>query len=124
MNFYFYDFVFVCDYNNSYILLLLNNALGLFVRMKYEVRYSREAKKDYLSIRKSGNRPLIKKVDKILDELSFHPTEGTGKPEKLKGDLAGYYSRRLNKKHRIIYTIDSGQVIVYVLAMIGHYSDK
>jgi len=39
-------------------------------------------------------------------ELAEHPREGTGKPEMLKGDLAGYWSRRINREHRLVYSIE------------------
>ncbi|MFT6216181.1 MAG: toxin YoeB [Roseivirga sp.] len=53
-----------------------------------------------------------------------HPTKGTGKPEMLKHDLAGLYSRRINKKHRLVYSINEQVVTVYVLSAWSHYGDK
>jgi toxin YoeB len=57
----------------------------------------------------------------ILLELENHPTTGTGKPELLKHELSGYWSRRLNKKDRIIYQILEDEVIVVVVSALGHY---
>ncbi|MCB0506479.1 MAG: Txe/YoeB family addiction module toxin [Cyclobacteriaceae bacterium] len=53
-----------------------------------------------------------------------HPTTGTGQPEMLKHDLAGLYSRRINKKHRLVYSIKEQIVTVYVLSAWSHYGDK
>jgi toxin YoeB len=53
-----------------------------------------------------------------------HPTKGTGQPEMLKHDLAGLYSRRINKKHRLVYSINEQVVTVYVLTAWFHYGDK
>ena len=73
---------------------------------------------------KSGNQALLRKVDGLLKELAVHPTEGTGKPEMLKGDLTGCYSRRINHQHRMVYEVESDTVRLSVLPMRGHYSDK
>lgn len=52
------------------------------------------------------------------------PQTGTGKPEALKGDFAGLWSRRIDKGARLIYSIYEETVCVYVLSMRGHYGDK
>jgi len=54
----------------------------------------------------------------------MHPETGTGKPERLKFDLSGYWSRRINKKDRLIYFIQNEIVTVTVVSALGHYSDK
>ena len=64
------------------------------------------------------------KIEKIFDELYEHPTSGIGKAERLKGDLSGYWSRRLNKKDRMVYKIENSIVTVYVLSLRGHYGDS
>lgn len=65
-----------------------------------------------------------KKAVKLLNELMDHPRTGTGKPEPLSGDRAGQWSRRITKKHRLIYEIFDKEVYVDVLAAYGHYGDK
>ncbi len=59
-----------------------------------------------------------------LDELTEHPTTGTGKPEVLKFGLSGFYSRRITQKHRLVYKVDNEQIIVLIISAIGHYIDK
>ena len=73
---------------------------------------------------KVGNKAILRKIEKILPELEEHPTIGTGKPEPLKGEFAGLWSRRLNQQHRMIYEIIDETVTVYLLSAKGHYNDK
>ncbi len=65
-----------------------------------------------------------KKALRLIDELYEHPRTGTGKPEMLKGDLKGRWSRRINRKHRLIYRIEDIEVTVLVISAYGHYDDK
>lgn len=90
---------------------------------KYSIIATRRADKDLKHWHQSGDKAVQRKIEKIFDELRQHPTTGTGKPEQLKGDLSKYWSRRLNKKDRIIYRIDDNIVIVYILSLRGHYDD-
>jgi len=53
-----------------------------------------------------------------------HPKSGTGQPEQLKHNLAGLYSRRINLKHRLVYSINDEIVTVLVLSAWAHYEDK
>jgi toxin YoeB len=91
---------------------------------KYRVTLTDQAKKDLIKHFKSGNKATIKKIEKILLELSEHPTIGTGNPEQLKFELAGLWSRRLNQKDRLIYEILEDIIIVDVISAMGHYQDK
>lgn len=90
---------------------------------KYTVKISKTADVDIEKHKKSGKKSSIKKIDEILDELEIHPYSGTGKPEALKHELSGKWSRRINKKDRIIYTVHDRVVEVVVLSVMGHYSD-
>ena len=60
----------------------------------------------------------------LIAELYEHPKTGTGKPELLRGERAGQWSRRITKKHRLVYEIYEKQVVVLVLTAYGHYNDK
>lgn len=92
--------------------------------MKYVLEFSKTALEDIEKHKKSGDKAVLKKIKKLLQELMESPTEGTGQPEKLKHDLAGLYSRRINKKHRLVYSINENIVTVYVLSAWSHYGDK
>ena len=91
---------------------------------EFKVILSDKAKKDLLIIQRSGDKASIKKVEYIIAELYTHPETGTGKPERLKFDLAGYWSRRINKKDRLIYFITDKIITVTVVSALGHYGEK
>jgi len=71
--------------------------------MTYTLAFTKTALSDIQKHKKSGDRAILIKVNKILNELLEHPRTGTGQPEILKHDLQGLYSRRINRKHRIVY---------------------
>jgi toxin YoeB len=73
---------------------------------------------------KNGNKLLLKKIYRLLEELEIHPETGIGKPEKLRENLSGYWSRRINDKHRIIYTINEENKTVKIYSLRGHYKHK
>ena len=83
--------------------------------MIYSIEYSDEAVKELKEFKKSGNKPLLKKISAIIKELEKHPTSGTGKPEQLKHQFTGLWSRRINREHRIIYEIQNDIVKVFIL---------
>jgi len=91
---------------------------------KFRIKIKESAEKDLKKHYKSGNKKTIKRIDRILIELANHPTKGIGKPEKLKHNLSGYWSRRINQKDRMIYSIDGHKVTVTVVSALGHYLDK
>jgi toxin YoeB len=78
-----------------------------------------KALEDRDAFKRSGNKPLMRKIQNLLEELELHPETGTGKPEQLKENLSGYWSRRINQANRIIYTIEETSVTIYSLR--GHY---
>ncbi len=88
---------------------------------KYIIEVSSKARKELQLHYKSGNKSDIRRIEKIFLELSDTPYEGTGNPEPLKYRLSGYWSRRINKKDRIIYKVYEDKVLVLVVSAIGHY---
>lgn len=93
--------------------------MGKF-RLKIEELTENHIRKHF----KSGNKATIKKIEKILSELSETPYSGTGQPEKLKYELSEYWSRRINQKDRLIYRVEEDVVTVFVISAMGHYDDK
>ena len=73
------------------------------------------------SIYRSKGKTL-KKINSLLEDISRNGNAGIGKPEPLTGNLAGFWSRRINDKDRLIYKFDQDNI--YVLACRYHYSDK
>lgn len=87
--------------------------------MGYHLDFTDKAEADIAAHKKAGNKAFLNKLLKLLDELTEHPFKGTGKPEPLKHDLAGCWSRRINKEHRLVYEIHDNEVII--LSAKGHY---
>jgi toxin YoeB len=89
---------------------------------KFRIIVKPKAEKDLLKIIKSGDVSSIRKLENILNDLSNHPKEGVGNPEPLKYQLSGYWSRRINKKDRLIYEIiEEPERLVVVISALGHY---
>ena len=65
------------------------------------------------------------KVLKLISEIRRDPFQGIGKPEPLKGELSGWWSRRITDEHRLVYTVDgSGKdQLLIIAACHGHYDD-
>jgi toxin YoeB len=80
-----------------------------------------KAEKHIEAFERSGNKALLRKIVALTSELENNPCEGTGKPEMLKGDLSGLWSRRINREHRLVYSIDDNVVTVLVVSVKGHY---
>jgi toxin YoeB len=55
---------------------------------------------------------ILKKIAELFIAISKNPFEGIGKPELLKGNLTGYWSRRINEEQRIVYAVDKDKIIV------------
>lgn len=92
--------------------------------MTYELVLMPEAEKHLLEWKKSGQKKTLRKILDLFEELRLHPTTGTGQVEQLKGDLVGFWSRRISKSERMIYNIEDDKVIVNVVSLKGHYGDK
>ena len=88
---------------------------------KFRVIIANSATEHIAKHRKSGDKANIRKIETILIELTEHPYTGTGKPEQLKYSLAGYWSRRINRTDRLIYSVSENTVTVEVVSAMGHY---
>lgn len=64
--------------------------------MTYALKFSETALKDIERHRKSGDAGILKKLEKVFNELMLHPTTGLGQPEELKHNLSGLYSRKID----------------------------
>jgi len=88
----------------------------------YFIEITEKAEADISKIKKSGDKATIKKLEKILLELIDHPMIGTGNPEQLRHNLSGFWSRRINKKDRLIYEIiEEPNKLVVIISALGHY---
>lgn len=86
--------------------------------MKWRVLYTKHAQKDAQKLARAG---LKDKAQSLLDLLARDPFQNPPPYEKLVGDLAGAYSRRINIHHRLVYQVLSDDMTVKVLRMWTHY---
>jgi len=89
-----------------------------------EIIFSPQALEDIEYWKRSGNVGVMNKITRLLEDIAEHPFIGIGKPEPLRYDLAGYWSRRINSEHRIIYSVHDDLIEVYILSMRYHYTKK
>lgn len=93
--------------------------------MAYTVLLSEQAKTEIAVIKRSGDKPTLKKIANLLVELQEHPRTGTGQVEHLKHFVfEETWSRRINKQYRMIYEIHDMEVYVSVVSLRSHYGDK
>lgn len=69
-----------------------------------------------------GDKKIMKRISALLADIMEHPFTGIGKPEPLKGPLQGKWSRRINKEHRLVYSVSDGMIYIYVFSLRSHYS--
>lgn len=84
----------------------------------WKIVYTKQAQKDALNISRAG---LKKKVESLLKILSENPFQNPPSYEKLIGDLAGTFSRRINIQHRIVYEIFEDIKTIKIIRMWTHY---
>ena len=66
------------------------------------------------------NKAVLKRINALIKDIRRSPFEGIGKPEPLKENFSGFWSRRINDKHRIIYAVEKETVVI--IACRGHYN--
>ena len=69
--------------------------------------------------KKTGNKQVLKRISILISSILETPFEGIGKPEALKYELSGKWSRRIDKENRIVYAIIGN--ILYIYSLKGHY---
>lgn len=80
--------------------------------------FTESAWHDYLWFQER-DRKLLKRINALIKDVMRSPFDGIGKPEALKADLAGWWSRRINDEHRLVYAIHGNDVII--AACLYHY---
>ena len=83
--------------------------------MSRDIKWDFDAWRDYLSWQNQD-----KNINELIKDMVRDPFDGIGKPEALKGNLSGFYSRRINSEHRLVYAID--ETTIYIIACKGHYN--
>lgn len=85
-----------------------------------EIDYLDKALDDIEFWKKTGDKVIQKRISKLLESISKTPYSGIGKPEPLKHQLSGYWSRRITEEHRIVYTVSSDRIKIISLRF--HYT--
>lgn len=80
--------------------------------------FSEQAWEDYLYWQ-TADKKLVKRINALIQEITRTPHAGAGKPEPLKHALSGYWSRRINDEHRIVYKAEDDQV--WIAQLRYHY---
>jgi toxin YoeB len=81
--------------------------------------FGSNAWEDYLYFQ-SYDKKILKKLNDLIKETLRTPFEGTGKPEPLKANLSGYWSKRINDEHRLVYKVSGDYLII--ASCKGHYN--
>ena len=89
-----------------------------------EIKLLKQAQADLEYWKRSGNTVIMKRITTLLKDIAKHPYTGIGKPEQLKFNLAGKWSRRINATDRIVYQVIEDMIEVEILSMKYHYSKK
>lgn len=76
-----------------------------------KVSFDSEAWEEYVYWQKADKR-ILKKINRLIKECQRHPFEGIGKPEPLKGGFSGYWSRRIDQEHRLVYKATHDNLII------------
>jgi len=88
--------------------------------LEIKVIYLPRAQEDLLYWKKSGNTGIQQRISKLILSIMENPYEGIGKPEALKYHYAGWWSRRINEEHRLVYRFEEGKILIAQLRF--HYS--
>ena len=83
--------------------------------------FSKNAWEDYISWQ-TEDKKTLKKINALIKDIQRTPYEGIGKPEPLKFDLSGLWSRRIDLEHRLVYRIDGSDLLIYGCRY--HYDKK
>jgi len=73
-------------------------------------KFTGEAWKDY-QYWIDNDKKQLKRINQLIKDIDRNPFEGIGKPEPLKANLQGYWSRRIDSEHRIVYTVENKEIV-------------
>ena len=74
--------------------------------------FTKNSWEDYISWQSEDKR-MLRKINKLIKDIQRTPFEGKGKPEPLKYDIAGFWSRRIDREHRLVYQVDKKEILIY-----------
>ena len=74
--------------------------------------FSKNSWEDYISWQ-TEDKKILKKINELIKDIQRRPYEGIGKPEPLKYDLSGLWSRRIDREHRLVYKVIGDELLIY-----------
>ena len=77
-----------------------------------KITFSRNAWEDYISWQQEDKK-VVNKINRLIKDIQRTPYEGIGSPEPLKYDLAGLWSRRIDREHRLAYQVEDETILIY-----------
>jgi toxin YoeB len=77
-----------------------------------KITFTKNSWEDYTSWL-NEDKKMLKKINDLIKDIQRNPFDGKGKPEPLKYDLAGYWSRRIDREHRLVYQADEDEIRIY-----------
>lgn len=89
-------------------------------RPPFKIIYSKNAEEDLRFWAKS-NKKTFQKIVALIESIAASPCQGIGKPEPLRYEWSGCYSRRIDNKNRIVYKVDDQGKTIYIYMMRHHY---
>lgn len=76
------------------------------------ITFSQNSWEDYNSWQ-AEDKKMLKKINELIKDIQRTPYTGLGKPEPLKYDLAGFWSRRIDREHRLVYQVIGNEILIY-----------
>ena len=86
-----------------------------------EIVYTERALKERDFWKKSGDKKIQKRISLLLEAIILDPEKGIGKPEMLRENLSGFWSRRITQIHRLVYSVDLETQKIIIISMRFHY---
>lgn len=84
------------------------------------IKWELDAWEDYLYWQ-TQDKKTLKRINQLVKDIARNPFDGIGKPEPLRGNLTGFWSRRIDDEHRLVYAVE--ETAILIIACRGHYND-
>lgn len=77
-----------------------------------KITFSKNSWEDYISWQKDDKK-ILKRINQLIKDIQSAPFQGLGNPEPLKYDLSGFWSRRIDREHRLVYQVFEKEILIY-----------
>jgi len=90
----------------------LKNKARFKILLLMRITFSKNSWEDYISWQKE-DKNILKKINQLIKEIRRTPYQGLGNPEPLKYELTGFWSRRIDHEHRLVYQVFENELLIY-----------